>query len=151
MKQTVDHRREMKRLRMGGMYQDAAGGREAASGMRQESRPTQCHWAAANALLISAVEKIPPHPRSTSIHSCLCQPAWTRSHHWAGIIFSFWEAWVRAASNNMTKRQRWGDWRRVGGQNQASNRSCPQLVPSFVCPPSSGIKPARQPFVLQQV
>lgn len=51
----------MKRLRAGGTYQDAAEGRKAGSGMRQDSQPTRCHWAAANALLISAVEKIPPH------------------------------------------------------------------------------------------
>lgn len=57
------------------MYQDAAEGRGADSGMREDSRPTRCHWAAANALLISAVEKIPPHPESTSIHLCLFQPA----------------------------------------------------------------------------
>lgn len=65
----------MKRLRAGGMYQDAAEGWGAGSGMREDSQPTRCHWAAANALLISAVEKIPPLPESTSIHLCLFQPA----------------------------------------------------------------------------
>lgn len=85
---------------MGGMYQDAAEGRGAGSGMRENSQPTRCHWAAANALLISAVEKIPPHPKSTSVHSCLCQPArtLTQTHDWCmvwfriSVIFIFGEA-----------------------------------------------------------
>lgn len=61
----------MKRLRAGGIYQDAAEGRRAGSGMREDSQPTRRRWAAANALLISDTEKIPPHPQSTSIHSHL--------------------------------------------------------------------------------
>lgn len=59
------------------MYQDAAEGRGAGSGTSEESQPTRCHWAAANALLIPAVEKIPPHPVTTSIHLCLFKTAWT--------------------------------------------------------------------------
>lgn len=61
----------MKRLKAGGIYQDAAEGRRAGSGMREDRQPTRCRWAAANALLISATEKIPPHPESTSILSYL--------------------------------------------------------------------------------
>lgn len=61
----------MKKLRAGGIYQDAAEWGRAASGLREDSRPTYCHWAAANALLISTTEEIPPHPKSTSIHLCL--------------------------------------------------------------------------------
>lgn len=49
----------MKRPRAGGIYQDAAEGRGAASGTMEDSRPTRCRGAAANALLISATEKIP--------------------------------------------------------------------------------------------
>lgn len=71
MKQTVDHRSEMKRLKAGGIYQDAAGGRRAGSALREDSQPTRCRWAAANALLISDTEKIPPHRKTTFIHSCL--------------------------------------------------------------------------------
>lgn len=52
----------MKRLRAGGIYQDAAEGRGAGSSMREDSQPTRCRGAAANALLISATEKIPPTP-----------------------------------------------------------------------------------------
>lgn len=61
----------MKRLRAGGIYQDAAEGRRAGSCMREDSQPTRRRWAAANALLISATEKIPPHPQPTSSHSHL--------------------------------------------------------------------------------
>lgn len=61
----------MKRLRAGGIYQDAAEGRRAGAAVREDRQPAHCRWAAANALLISATEKIPLHPESTSIHSWL--------------------------------------------------------------------------------
>ena len=60
----------------GRVYQDAAEGQWAGSGWREDSQPTRCRCTAANALLISATEKIPPHPASSSRpHTHLCQPA----------------------------------------------------------------------------